>query len=87
MARTPTFSDLGAEWVVNMDVADEHLNASGEVYAIYIDDAWDFKAAGVLDGDCLRQTVDKIDPAHPLSESGLQGRVRLWHCLLGRRFR
>ena len=67
--KNPDFSDLGAEWVVNMDVADEHLNASGEVYAIYIDDAWDFKAAGVLDGDCLRQTVDKIDPAHPLSES------------------
>ena len=66
--KNPDFSDLGTEWVVNMDVADEHLNASGEVYAIYIDGAWSFKAAGVLDGDCLRQTVDKIDPAHPLSE-------------------
>ena len=67
--KNPDTSGLGAEWVVNMAVADEHLNASGEVYAIYIDGVWSFKAAGVLDGDCLRQTVDKIDPAHPLSES------------------
>ncbi len=66
-----TAADLGADaanWVVNVSVADMHLNASGEVYVIYINDTWDFKAAGVLDGDTLRETVDKIDPLFPLAE-------------------
>lgn len=31
--------------------ADEHINASGECYVIFIDGKWDFKAAGTLDGD------------------------------------
>lgn len=65
--KNPSFS-LGAGWVVNMAIADEHLNASGEVYAIFIDGKWDFKAAGVLDGDTLRETVAKIDPKHPLKD-------------------
>ncbi len=34
--KNPSIS-LGTEWVVNQSIADQHLNASGEVYAIYID--------------------------------------------------
>lgn len=58
----------GEGWVINKDLADENLNASGECYVIYIDDTWDFKAAGVLDGVVLRQSVSEVDPNHPLSE-------------------
>ena len=67
--KNPATGNLGNSWIVNMDIADQHLNASGEVYAIYIDGAWDFKAAGVLDGDTLRQTVTAIDSLHPLNQS------------------
>ena len=46
--------------------ADEHINASGECYVIFIDGKWDFKAAGTLDGDALRETVKGIDGNHQL---------------------
>ena len=49
-------------------LADEHINASGECYVIYIDGEWDFKAAGTLTGDELRQTVKAIDQNHQLSQ-------------------
>lgn len=58
----------GQGWVINKDIATENLNASGECYVIYIDNAWDFKAAGVLDEGVLRQNVSEVDPNHPLSE-------------------
>ena len=48
-------------------ITDKHINASGQYYCIFIDNEWDFKAAGVLDGDKLRETVAKIDEKHPLS--------------------
>lgn len=48
--------------------ADEHINASGECYVIFIDGKWDFKAAGTLDGDALRETVKGIDGNHQLKE-------------------
>lgn len=48
--------------------ADEHINASGECYVIFIDGKWDFKAAGTLDGDALRETVKGIDDNHQLKE-------------------
>lgn len=53
--------------------ADEKINASGEVYTIFIDGKWDFKAAGVLDGDALRETVTEIDAQHPLKDSFVFG--------------
>lgn len=56
-------------WIVNRDVTDKKLNASGECYVICIDDAWDFKASGVLEDVTLRQTVDRVDEDHPLSEN------------------
>lgn len=65
--------ELGSEWVYNDQIADEHLNASGECYVIYIDGKWDFKAAGVLTDDCLRQTLTAIDPNHPLAEDLVYG--------------
>lgn len=49
-------------------LADEHINASGECYVIYIDGEWDFKAAGTLTGDELRETVKQIDQNHQLSQ-------------------
>lgn len=49
-------------------LADEHINASGECYVIYIDGKWDFKAAGTLTGDELRETVEQIDANHQLSQ-------------------
>lgn len=51
---------------VSLDISAKNINASGECYVIYIDGKWDFKAAGVLDGDALRQTVKEIDKNHPL---------------------
>ena len=47
--------------------ADENINASGQVYVIFIDGQWSFKAAGVLDGDALRETVKAVDPNHELA--------------------
>lgn len=55
-------------YILNTEIADQHLNASGECYVIYIDDAWHFKAAGVLDGESFREEVTEVDPNHPLSE-------------------
>lgn len=49
-------------------IEDKNINASGECYVIFIDGEWTFKAAGVLDDDAFRETVDAIDPSHPLSE-------------------
>lgn len=43
------------------------INASGQCYVIFIDGKWDFKVAGVLEGDALKETVTAIDPNHPLS--------------------
>lgn len=63
----------GEGWTVNRDVTAEKLNASGECYVIFIDDAWQFKAAGVLDGGALRETVGAIDPNHPLKENFVFG--------------
>ena len=54
-------------------IADRHINASGENYVIFIDGKWEFKAAGVLVGDAYRQTVDAIDPAHPLTSDFIVG--------------
>lgn len=48
-------------------IEDKNINASGECYVIFIDGEWTFKAAGVLDDDAFRETVDAIDPSHPLS--------------------
>lgn len=46
---------------------EENINASGQVYVIFIDGQWDFKAAGVLNGDTLQETVAKVDENHPLA--------------------
>lgn len=62
-----------AGWVVNTEIADAKLNASGECYVIYIDGAWDFKAAGVLDSVELREEVTAIDSNHPLKEDFVFG--------------
>lgn len=51
-----------------MVLTDKHINASGECYVIFIDGKWDFKAAGTLTGDELRETVKSIDTNHQLSE-------------------
>lgn len=51
-----------------MVLTDEHINASGECYVIFIDGKWDFKAAGTLTGDELRETVKSIDANHQLAE-------------------
>lgn len=48
-------------------IADQHINASGECYVIFIDGQWIFKAAGVMDGSDLKETVSAIDPNHPLA--------------------
>ena len=51
---------MDADWTEPANylvLADKDINASGEVYVIFIDGKWDFKAAGVLDGDALRETV------------------------------
>lgn len=61
---------MGPEWE-RIVIKDKHINATGEMYVFaYVDGKgavqWDFKAAGVLDGDALRQSVDKIDPLFPL---------------------
>lgn len=48
-------------------LTDKNINASGQCYAIFIDGKWDFKVAGVLEGDALKETVTAIDPNHPLS--------------------
>lgn len=58
----------GQNWVINKDIAAEKLNASGECYVIYVDDAWTFKAAGVLDNGALREQVNAIDAKHPLDK-------------------
>lgn len=50
-----------------------YINASGECYVIYIDGEWDFKAAGTLTGDELRQTVKAIDQNHQLSQDFIIG--------------
>ena len=63
----------GEGWVINKDLSAENLNASGECYVIYIDGAWQFKAAGVLDGGALRETVSAIDPNHLLKEDFVFG--------------
>lgn len=47
---------------------EEKINASGQVYCIYIDNKWDFKAAGVLNGDALQETVTEVDADHPLKD-------------------
>ncbi len=41
-------------------LADEHINASGECYVIYIDGEWDFKAAGTLTGDELVRLSNRL---------------------------
>ena len=48
-------------------IEDKHITASGEVYVIYIDGTWTFKAAGVLENGVLKETVDAIDSKHPLT--------------------
>lgn len=62
-----------AKHEAHLVLTDRNINASGEVYVIFIDNEWDFKAAGVLTGDCLRETVNAIDPNHPLSEDLVYG--------------
>ena len=69
----PAFMEDGVtpnpDWVqpaVYLELSDKNINASGEVYVIYIDGAWDFKAAGVLVDDVYRESLTAIDPAHPL---------------------
>ena len=76
----PAFMEDGVtpnpEWTepaVYLELTDKNINASGEVYVIYIDDAWDFKAAGVLVGDTYRESVTAIDPAHPLAADLVYG--------------
>lgn len=72
-----------AQWIEGLDGNYQYITkdtydrvsewlAKGEITETQAARYWTYlrpKAAGVLDGDCLRQTVDKIDPAHPLSES------------------
>ena len=48
-------------------IKDDHINASGECYVIFIDGEYIFRAASVLDGADLRETVNKIDANHPLA--------------------
>lgn len=48
-------------------LTDKNINASGQCYVIFIDGKWDFKVAGILEGDALKETVTAIDPNHPLS--------------------
>ena len=65
-----------ADWIEPANylvLADKDINASGEVYVIYLDGKWDFKAAGVLDGDALRETMTAIDANHPLKDSLIHG--------------
>ncbi len=62
---------MGPEWE-RIVIKDKHINATGEMYVFAYVDAkgkvqWDFKAAGVLDGDAFRVSVDKIDPLFPLN--------------------
>lgn len=67
---------MDADWTEPANylvLADKDINASGEVYVIFIDGKWDFKAAGVLDGDALRETVTAVDANHPLADDLVQG--------------
>lgn len=48
-------------------IVDQHINASGECFVIFIDGAYTFKAAGALDGSDLRETVTAVDSAHQLA--------------------
>ena len=54
-------------------LTDKNINASGQCYVIFIDGKWDFKVAGVLEGDALKETVTAIDPNHPLSSDLVYG--------------
>lgn len=54
-------------------LADKNINASGECYVIFIDGKWDFKVAGMLEGDTLKNTVTEIDPNHPLNSDLVYG--------------
>lgn len=65
---------LDRNWIYNDKIEEEHLNASGECYVIYIDGVWSFKAAGVLDADgILRETVAEVEAAHELAEDFVYG--------------
>lgn len=61
----PTDGEITAleddDWTVNKDVAGLKLNASGQVYVCYINGAWDFKAAGVLDNGVFRKEVKAVE--------------------------
>lgn len=48
--------------------AEENINASGQVYTICMGGKWDFKAAGVLNGDTLQETVTEVSKDHPLAK-------------------
>jgi len=44
-------------------ISDLKINASGEMFVIFLNDEYSFKAAGVLADGVLRETVTKCDPA------------------------
>ena len=49
--------------------ADEHINASGECYVIFIDGKWDFKAAGTLDGATSCNFGKKFDVGTSMTDN------------------
>lgn len=70
---------LAPEWVYYVIPEDLAINASGECYVIYIDGEWSFKAAGVLSGDALRETINAIEVDHALAEDFLYGPDDQWN--------
>lgn len=51
----------GQGWTINRDIRDQHINASGECYVIYINNEWRFMASGVLTDGVLREEIKSID--------------------------
>lgn len=71
--------ELAPEWVYYVIPEGENINASGQCYVLYMDEVWNFRAAGVLEGDAMKETVSAVDAAHPLSEDLLYGPEDCWN--------
>lgn len=55
-------------------ITDKAINASGECFVVFMDGAYSFKVAGMVDADsAFRETVTAIDPAHPLTADFVYG--------------
>lgn len=74
----PTVS-LEPQWVYYVIPDELSINASGECYVIYMDGQWNFKVAGVLEGDSLKETVTAVAAEHALAADFLYGPADQWN--------